>query len=393
MFNNRSLENASASNRAAPESLISHDPGDEGEAMTQAHFTSGLPEIVLGYLGGDFEIDWLYSRNSFFLRQQFKLFGVKREYLIGQQVATLILRGGEIDIGKALHLVECNVDKYNPHLVHCRIQAVDPLKRSVEGTILQIAAMAGDVGLKPGITNKKEQGAVERIIAAARLSQEEVAEQLKVVNSEEAIRENKARNKQILDAIKKFGEGIIALEYVDELRQACQPLIDQLETDLRPDPQQVITSGYIFDPMILHEASHWYTENYARFGGQGKRDIFIINGYGKLQARLSARDAQVVFGGLRCFTNKPDVPPRLNLYKENLYKEGGSLYFYNLQLRLGIDLYVGYFGASRDAGHAVMQRSAFKLLDQTKKTALQNLCEGPARAELLPAKCLLAKPI
>ncbi len=357
----------------------SHDHQAEGEAMTLASFPGGVSNIVFDYLENNLEFNWSGDEEtqskpfSVIEFNKFSLFGFKSEYFISKQAAqaaTLILRGEKEDIEKAVCLV-----KQNPHIVHCVTRAFDPLQRDLEGTLIQIAAMAGDVDLKPGIVKEEEQGVVERLIAVAGLSSEEVAEQLKVVTSEEAIRENEARNQQILGAIKRFGEGIIALESKDDdsleqFQAKCQPLIDQLEKDLRPDPKPVITLGYIFDPKILKEMFSWYEANFNHFGNWSKRNVFMVNGYGKLQANLSSRDAQVVRRGIDLFINNPEIPVR------TLNNEDGSSYFYNSQSRLGIDFYLGYFRCEPQTRAAAACSSRLELLCRTKTAVLQNVCNG-----------------
>ncbi len=128
----------------------SHDPSDEGEAMKKAHFTNGLSEIVLDYLDDDFNFEWSgddetkpFSEKEF---RNFKLFGVGSKDLMRERassIATLILSGEGEDLEKAMGLV-----KKNPHIIHCVALVSDRLQRPVEGTLLQIAAMAGDVDLK-----------------------------------------------------------------------------------------------------------------------------------------------------------------------------------------------------------------------------------------------------
>ncbi len=382
---NQDPELLSTSSKAAlpSEPFISHDPDAAGEVMRSAQFTQGLPEIVLGYVGDDVNTNWLGHPDdetkpfSLAERQNFTLFGVKIEYFfrkLAKQAATLILRGEKEDIKKALALV-----KQNPHLVHCITRAFDPLQRPVEGTLLQIAAMAGDVDLRMRIKKEEERGAVERLIAAAGLSRDEVAEQLKVVTSEEAIRGNEARNQQILETIKRFGEGIIALESKDDdsleqFQAKCQPLIDQLEKDLRPDANRVLISGYIFDPMILRETLDWYDTNFDRFSDWNQRDVFIINGYGKLQAQLSSRDAQVVRDGIGPAMEKGKISPR------TLNNTDGSSYFYNPQSRLGIDFFVGYSGlrARRACTRLRFYRGEAGKLMSNKNSSLARLMQPQA---------------
>src|SRR4029077_4509518 len=84
------------------------------------------------------------------------------------------------------------------------------LGRRVQGSLIQIMAMGGDINLQEGITEEKDLGLVERLKAMVGFPDELVAEQLEeVLTSEEAVAENEKRHMRILDAIKAFGEGII----------------------------------------------------------------------------------------------------------------------------------------------------------------------------------------
>ena len=216
-----------------------------------------------------------------------------------EKIADWILCGGEKEIEKALDLVT-----KNHALLDCYVEGTDHLGRRVGGKLLQIAAMAGDFDLTEGIKEEKKQGLVERLAKAGQLSAAEVAEQItEVMASAEAIQENEKRNQDILAAIKTFGEDILKVEYRNDdfadFQQLCQPLINQLEEALMPDSKKVIKAGYIFDPKILHDAAKWFEDNAGRFCWQKNASaVFWIDGFRKLQNKLSGLDALIVREGI-----------------------------------------------------------------------------------------------
>ena len=67
-----------------------------------------------------------------------------------------------------------------------------------------------------------------------------------------------------------------------DFQSICQPVIDQLEKALQPDPQSVIRLGFIFDVKIRRDAEKWFSDNVARFGGwwSNLSDVFFVNGIG-----------------------------------------------------------------------------------------------------------------
>ena len=340
----------------------------EDEAIP-VNLPPGLPEIVLD----------IQAENPFQSYARFRLFGRTLEEVMGDEAAmigNLILQGEEQEVEQALALI-----KTKPILLHCKTEATDPLGRGVkEKTLLQIAAMAGDVDLKPGIGEEKDRGLVERLIAVGKLSKEEIAEQLEVITGVAAQKENKARNERYLTAIKKFGIGIckVKADDKDEFERNCIDHIKQLEQDLQAESEKEITSGYIFDPSILEEAVKWFEDNIESFGGWSstKSDIFWVKGFGKLQRLLSSRDAQVVLTGLGRLVNSGALPPRLLNDPEQLS------YFYNSSSRLGVDFYLGCYSHHAachawGAGDEIWPSWMLGKLMSRKKTSIAKLMPCP----------------
>ena len=367
-------------------SSIDHMPEAKGETMTHRRFPKELTEIMLGYLNGDINPISETNNENISLSDQykeFKLFGRNIDELVRDEAAlvgNLILQGEEKEVNQAIDLV-----RKNPFLLRCKVEATDPLGRRVRGTPLQIAAMAGDLDLKPGITDEKDRGIVERLVKASSLSEEEVAEQLKCVTSKEALKANETRNECILVAIKKFGNAIAEVKTDDinnlkEMQARCKPYIDQLHEELKPDTETMTTAGFIFDPAILQKAAEWFEENAdKKFGGwlNNNSNVFWVNGIGKLQARLSSRDAEVVRAGIDHLLENGDA-----VSVRTLKNDDSSSYFFNSESELGVSFYIGsmrgeplrYPGGV--SGGAWGDVPACGFLSQTKTTALQNLC-GP----------------
>lgn len=310
--------------KASRKRRIIHDPEVKGELAPYIVADDLIP-TVLEYLGGDLKATASsVAKHTLFGRNLLNLMSESK----AAYVANLILRGEEKDIEEALDLV-----KKNPSLACHHVIGTDPRGRRVAGTLLQIAAMAGDVNLKEGIQEEKHRGAVERVIAVAKLSPEEAARQVfDVIGSNEAKEANEKRNQRVMDAIKRLGEGIIRtrethpgedFERFKALQIHCKGLIDQFEKELASIFNEVITSGYIFDPKILQDAIKWFEENVARFGDwwSNQSDIFWVNGIGTLQSLLSSRDAQVVYAFIgNLIDHGGNIPPRA------LNKADGSSY-------------------------------------------------------------------
>jgi len=348
----KSVEPPIKKQRTQAGSSRDYDEKAPGEAMP-VRFPPGLGEIMLDSLGGDINPQPQYDEkkkcptDSY---QSVRLFGRNFQELMhpgAAKVANLILRGEEKEVEEALALI-----KKNPDLLRYHTIATDPLGRLMKGTPLQIAAIAGDVDLRDGIQEEKDRGMVERLIAVGNLSKEEVAEQLKIITSKEAREENEKRNQRVLSAIKKFGQSICEVKVdsrpmsFEEFQASFKDHINQLEKDLQVRTNELTTSGYIFDPDILHKAAKWFEDNVMNvkgfsFGGwwTNQSDVFWVNGFGKLQSRLSARDAQVVGAGIGRFVDAGNLPSR------TLNNSEGTSYFFNSSSGLGRTFYLGVDGA------------------------------------------------
>ncbi len=355
---------SSSSSTMTSLSKASYNDKAENEVMQVCHFPPGLPEIIVDYLDGnvDTEEDNEIKPLPVEQRQQLTFLGRNFCELMAYRVAKLTLSGEQEDVDEAVALV-----KKNPTILNYTVRVTNPKGRTIEGKPLQIAGIAGDFDLKEGLS-EKDRGVVERLALAAGLSKEEIDKQLKVITSEEAIKANEARNQRVLAAVKAFAEGILKVkETIDannsleakedkdsntkqkqmsfeDFKTLCQPVIDQLEKALQPDPKEVIRSGYIFDPKILRDATKWFEDNVTRFSGwwSNQSDVFWVNGIGKLQDHLSARDKQVTRAGIANFVDHGIVPGRR---QKNAGMLGPAT---NSKSGLGVDFYFGYCGGARD---------------------------------------------
>ncbi len=271
---------------------------------------------------------------------------------------------------EAVKLIEIN-----PSILFYCVEATDPVGRRVKGNLLQIAAMAGDVNLKPASSSSSQpnDGLVERLAEAANLSKNEVVKQLAPIFSKEAMQENKNRNNRILTAIKDFGKGLLAA--VDDaqgtftdFQMRYQYLIDNFRNALKPNPDEIITSGYIFDPNIICDALRWCKTHLNTHHDDffmnldNKILMFWINCIGSLQSVLSARDAQAACAGMSRYIDDGRTPPRTDLVD-----------FYNPVTQLGIDSKLNYLTGEMSS----------LLIDGEDATVMLNAWQAYARMKSL----------
>jgi hypothetical protein len=323
---------------------------DDIQAICLAYGEESQEELVKE---SNKKLEYQYHHTSFFS---------KHLALQLRQAADAVLKGDQASVDYVIKLVN---EKRVPLTLSTKGQ--NAREQWVEGTLLQIAAMAGDVNLRKKTAKEKDHGLVELLAEAGKLSQEEVANQIHaVLFTEEAQQKNKERKQLVIDALVAFANNIIAANLpaswntIEEFKAAqakSQPYIDTFRKALLPDPNEVITSGYIFDPDILVKTAEWFEnkENIERLGGWWslKSDLFWVNGFGSLQGATSARDAQVIREGIGNVVDDKNLPPR------TLKNSDGSSYFFDAASRLGWDFFVGYFAgrprlvsAGRGAGGA-----------------------------------------
>ncbi|MHB1949311.1 MAG: hypothetical protein ACYCQI_14485 [Gammaproteobacteria bacterium] len=327
------------------------------ESAMPQEFTRPLADIMNGYLGGDIVINWAgneekkpFTKDEY---DQFRLFKHLPDITVAKlmhpdpdasEIANLLLRGEEADVNEALALLAKKLEK-DPAYLNYHVIATDPLKRQVKGTLIGIAAMSGDVNLKSGLLDEKTWGLVERLAKLGNLSDAEVAEQLKVITSPEAKAINENRIERVLKALANFEEGILKkrAKYkgndFEEFQKRCQPVFDKFDEALTSLSNEIITCGFVFDPAILGRAAKRFEENVKRFNGcwSLQADVFWVNGFGKLQGKLSSRDAQAVCAGIGNFVDDGRMPPR------SFNNSYSNFHFLDHHFLLGGAFYLGYY--------------------------------------------------
>ena len=271
------------------------------------------------------------------------------------QTANDILDGSQAKVDRVIKLV-----KEKPFILNYPTEGSDRLGRRVKGTLLQIAVMSGDVNIRELKEEEKQhRGIVELLQEAGKLSKDDVAKQLQpVLFSTDAIEANAARNERIFAAVKQFGESILQAGIAEEPAQLSaevlqpaqvkyQSAIDAFRATLQATLNDVITSGYVFDTSILHQAMTWFEQenNLDRFGGWWTlaSDVFWVNGIGSLQCVASSRDAQVCRKGIGDVVDNYQMPER------GLKNADRSSLFSLTSSRLGLDFFLGYYGAHGSA--------------------------------------------
>lgn len=486
----RSGASSSSSSHTAPipegkeEAMSAYRNPDLG-SLLDIRGPEGVDTLVTHSLGGDINLDTATVDQ----RNHFRLFDRPIDKLMhpdpeASVIGNLILRGEEKDVEEALALIAKKVEK-DPSYMRWHVIAADPLGRKAKATFVGLAAMGGDVDLKAEIKEDKDRGLVERIVKISNLSDDEVREQLNVINSDEAKAANDRRKERIVSAVKRFGVAILlkSKEYKGDIKDynnfkafqvLCKPLIEQLERDLTPDPAEIVTSGYIYDPAVLAEALQWFedhlngcrlflmsseekeihsdtnnlrlhfdptkglfyyfkgveynfkdeltseqrktieglfrqrelfgkdiahleglhqavckallaitskrghTPDLTGFGGWWTiiSDVFWVNGFGKLQSKLSSRDAQITNEGIGYVVDDGRIPPR------TLVNRDRHTYFFNSSSLLGRDFYLGYYAGAPalgapPPGRWLVHGLVGKLMS-IKNSSIANLCNSGA---------------
>lgn len=338
-----------------------HYPEAIGEAFTSVFIPRGVRDIILDYWDKSIKpIEKIDKANNTVKQyEDFKLFGRNLHFFIDcnslSDIADIILQDekrslstilsksadlilkGQDGIRNVLHLIN-----EMPILIRIKTIGKDPLNRRVEGTLLQIAAMAGDVNLSKTDTD----GVVEKLKFAGKLSDEETRDHLEVITGHNAIIANKKRNQLTLNALEKFIKSFLqvrttGISEFKEFQQECISFIVEYGKDLQNIRSETITCGFVFDPEIISDSAKILEKNVKNFGGWFGfySAMFRINGYGMLQRQLSSRDSQMVNYQMDKFIEKHYIPGRLYDLLSHDYPG----------CRIGYEYYINYSG-DRDMG-------------------------------------------
>lgn len=200
----------------------------------------------------------------------------------------------------------------NPLILSCIIEVKDHLGRRVKGTLLQIAALAGDFNIRDKKIPEKDHGMVERL--RCYLPEEETTKQLLAIRPRGWKKETEKRMKPYLTALTRLIEDILKAKATSyrRLEAECKLCIETFKHSLIPNPNHVITSGYIFDLQVLYTAMELFEKNINRLRGRysGKSDFFLVHGFGPLQACASVCDLQVFKEGIHNVINQDKLPNR-----------------------------------------------------------------------------------
>jgi hypothetical protein len=253
--------------------------------------------------------------------------------------------------------------------------------RRIEGTLLQIAAMAGDVNLRNKQGNEKDHGIVEQLCGY--LPADEAQRQLQAVFPAgwEAI--TAARMQPYVNAAATFMEGVIQARAVtsEALLTECQVLLENYKKALNTHTDEVIVCGYIFDPNILVTVMDLVKANIVHFGGAGlpnfKSDFFWRYGFGAMQASLLGCDHQAIMQGITVYLKAMiDGAPMITRLLNSSVPEHVAKSFY-----MGVDGIPSPDGDILDTLVGGLWDMSMKIYSQQKRQTLQNLCHLQATTQ------------
>jgi hypothetical protein len=239
----------------------------------------------------------------------------------------------------------------NPKLLRCIVEVSDEQRRIIKGTPLKIAIMAREVRCSytaKGIFKFKrkkhlqpylqEMGIVESLIIKSDLSLQEIRDQLSVITSDEAKKENERRNNRILTAVKLAWYSLfndieskaLSSEIKSEKENGAflkvkERMIEQLiKESLKHPKEDVIQSGFIFDPRVITQIFYFFNEQLRILSNKKLSEIvysmanlFFVKTIGKMQKMLSKRDLEAYYYGLSDFIEKRPALSRQFNYEDS----------------------------------------------------------------------------
>lgn len=235
----------------------------------------------------------------------FTLFGnLSASYPVRARVAARHLLEGHRMTAEA-------IAKGYPEILYCTVEVKDRRGNQVKGTLLQIAALAGDVDFRR--SDELVPGMVERLKEL--LPEEEAIQQLRATRPPGWEQATAARMQPYMDAATEFKNALINIQEGPQDNvwgQKAKAAIIKYKNKLAaiPKNQAIITTGLIFDPQILIKFIHnllipyigkWSegSEAWHEWGGCWRKHyVFLVIGLGSLEACASMCDLQALHDGL-----------------------------------------------------------------------------------------------
>lgn len=256
--------------------------------------------------------------------------------------------------------------KLNPALLLEKGTVVDYSGRTIQGTALQIALGAEDVGYQ-----KDEECMVEmiqRYFDKLPDGKQALATQITEQFPEGWEEKENERAKNDSDALNKVIQAIADSNDNDNCEAALQAFRDYLA------PKDIIKTGKHFNAQLLMEASKLYDDNYSQFGGYDshKNNICWRKVIGTIQRFLPACYAQAFCQGIYGIVEDGEI-----LRRRLKFRFGKNPFFFPLDsesaFRLGVD-YAGSLGGvptgagvGRELdGSVVVGRGTFKTYAEQK---------------------------
>ena len=198
----------------------------------------------------------------------------------------------------AFHLV--NGDKVtadelvdaNPAILSCIVETTDRDGNSTKVRLFELAAMYGSFNIhETQLPCQKDFGLVERWMR--HLPPVEAAERLKALNLSWSAERMEASKKAVTEFLTDMAKAK-ATTY-DELKVELAMSHAKFQRFFKPDPNVVLTTGYIFDLQVLDATLDLFAQHLNGLGGlySDKSNLFAILGFGYLQDRASMFDKQV----------------------------------------------------------------------------------------------------
>jgi len=302
---------------------------------------------------------------------QFKLFGIEGR----------IIKGARQALEAARQLLSVNFNEAEslvakkPFILSSELPEVkDRHGRTLKDknmTLFRVAAAAGAFNPRDMKTGEENYGLVERF--AAKMSQDEVRNQLSAQFPPGWEEETAKRMKPYSDAIIEFGEAIINTHIPagSTVAAECKPVVEHyLDTLKTISSKEVISTGLIFDLQLLIAARKYYSTNVHRFATLDKQDLFLVIGYGSLVDKVAPGDEPIIQRGTYPVMIEGELPARGLKFSSGL---GASFFMDDLGWGVGRRGRRLALSGSGQASRAYFCQ-ALGSLCQAKARVLKNLC-------------------